>query len=133
VFFDSSAYLALANTSDVYHQQAQTIRTRLQQEQWRTFTTNFVVAETHALFLVRLGRTSATAFLHGIIQSSTTTVRVSLRDEEQARATVFQYDDKGFSLTDAMSFAVMERLGIPYAFTFDRHFTQYGLAVLKAS
>ncbi|GFP36049.1 hypothetical protein HKBW3S43_01837, partial [Candidatus Hakubella thermalkaliphila] len=34
------------------------------------------------------------------------------------------------SLTDATSFAVMERLKIPYTFAFDRNFTQYGLTVL---
>jgi len=36
------------------------------------------------------------------------------------------------SLTDAASFAVMERLRLPAAFTFDRHFAQYGFTVLVA-
>jgi predicted nucleic acid-binding protein len=38
----------------------------------------------------------------------------------------YQYGDKDFSFTDAISFGVMERLGIHVAFTFDRHFRQYG-------
>lgn len=42
----------------------------------------------------------------------------------------FRYDDKRFSFTDAISFVVMERLGIPYAFSFDRDFAQYGLQLL---
>lgn len=33
-------------------------------------------------------------------------------------------------LTVAISFAVMQRHGIEAAFTFDRHFKQYGLAVV---
>jgi predicted nucleic acid-binding protein len=33
-------------------------------------------------------------------------------------------------LTDASSFAIMDRLGITRAFTFDANFSQYGLTVL---
>ena len=50
------------------------------------------------------------------------------RDERRAREIVFGYADKDFSLTDATSFAVMERLRIPQAFTLDRNFAQFGWA-----
>ena len=129
-FLDSSGFLALVNPHDTYHRQAYTIWTRLTEERWSTVTTNFVVAETHALFLARLGQPHATAFLRGIGEGSTVIARVSARDEERARSIIFQYDDKDFSYTDATSFAVMERLRIGQAFTFDRHFAQYGFAVL---
>jgi predicted nucleic acid-binding protein len=33
-------------------------------------------------------------------------------------------------MTDAISFAVMERLHITRVFAFDRHFAQYGFTVL---
>ena len=46
---------------------------------------------------------------------------------------IFQYSDKDFSLTDATSFAVMERLRIGTAFSYDRHFAQYGFALLRPS
>jgi predicted nucleic acid-binding protein len=36
------------------------------------------------------------------------------------------YDDKDFSLCDAISFAVMERRSARIAFAFDSHFRQYG-------
>ncbi|MCL6636205.1 MAG: PIN domain-containing protein [Peptococcaceae bacterium] len=39
-----------------------------------------------------------------------------------------RYGDKDFSLTDATIFAVLRRHGIDLAFTFDRHFKQYGVA-----
>ncbi len=47
-------------------------------------------------------------------------------DEAFARAIIYRYTDKTFSLTDAISFAVMERLGIATPFTFDSDFRQYG-------
>ena len=43
-----------------------------------------------------------------------------------------QYDDKNFTLTDATSFAVMERLGMTEGFTFDRNFAQYGFTILTS-
>ena len=51
----------------------------------------------------------------------------------RAREIIRQYEDKSFSLTDATSFAVMERLRISYAFTFDRNFAQYGFTILTPS
>ncbi|MDP2936889.1 MAG: PIN domain-containing protein [Dehalococcoidia bacterium] len=129
-FIDSSAYLALVNPHDAHHAEARAILSRLTEERWRSFTTNFVIAETHALFLIRLGHSHATAFLRQFEQSSTTVERVSVQDESHARTVIFKYDDKDFSLTDATSFAIMERAGIAHAFTFDHHFGQYGFRVL---
>jgi len=74
----------------------------------------------------------ATRFLRDMEHSPTTIVWVTPRDVQRARAIIYQYDDKDFSLTDATSFAVIERLRIPTAFSFDRHFAQYGLTVLSA-
>jgi uncharacterized protein len=47
-------------------------------------------------------------------------------DEESAIGLVRRHADKGYSLCDAMSFVVMERLGITEAIAFDRHFVEYG-------
>jgi predicted nucleic acid-binding protein len=43
-------------------------------------------------------------------RSATTVIRVRAVDEVRARQIIYRYDDKDFSLTDAISFAVMERL-----------------------
>ena len=132
-FVDSSAYFALLDTDDANHAQARTISNRLIAERWRLFTTSFVLAETHALLLNRLSQDIASRFLRDMEDSPTTLVWVTPADVERAKAIIYQYTDKDFSLTDATSFAVMERLRIPIAFAFDRHFAQYGLAVLTAN
>ncbi len=131
VFVDTSAYVALVHPRDGFHASARVIVARMTAEGRRPFTTNFVVAETHALVLARTGRAVAARLLQELDRSpDTTIVRVGVEDETRAREILTQNDDKDFSLTDALSFAVTERLQIGHAFTFDRHFAQYGFAVL---
>ncbi len=38
-----------------------------------------------------------------------------------------RYDDKNFSFTDYISFALMKRLNLEAALAFDEHFTKFGL------
>src|SRR5215475_9619853 len=94
--------------------------------QWFLFTTNFVLAESHALILARLGRDRAWNFLQAILTGSTNLIRADEADERRARAIIEQYQDKEFSYCDAVSFAVMERLDLQEAIAFDDHFRQYG-------
>src|SRR5205807_2514868 len=102
---DSSAYFALAERREARYAAARAIATRLQTEKWQVFTTNFVVAEAHALFLTRMGRTLAARFLFDVAQSRGTTIlRATVGDEAQARGIIARYNDKDFSLTDAISF-----------------------------
>jgi predicted nucleic acid-binding protein len=94
--------------------------------------TNFIRAETHALILNRLGHPLADRFLAQLRQSpSTTLIRVTEQDEEQALALIGRYRDKDFSLTDATSFVVMEGMGITHALAFDSDFRQYGMIILS--
>jgi predicted nucleic acid-binding protein len=131
VFVDSAAYFALANDRDDDHAGLTEVVERLASERRRFFTTNFILAETHALFLKRFHPQAALAVLEQIEQSRlTTVVRVSLRDEQSGRVILRQYGDKDFSLTDATSFAVMERLRVNQALTLDQHFDQYGWTLL---
>lgn len=130
---DTSVHYALADPRDGNHAAACAIVDQLAAAPSRLYTTNLVVAETHALLLARRGRHVALRVLQEIDRSTMTIVRVSAADERRAREILTRYDDKDFSLTDATSFAVMERLNLRYAFTFNRHFAQYGFAVLTAA
>jgi len=133
VFVDSSAYLALLDADDEHHTEATQILNQLAQERYRQYTTNVLLIESHALILSVLGRTQAAQFLKDMQESNTVVLRARAADEERAKQILFQYDDKDFSFADAISFAVMERLDIRLAFTFDRDFAQYGFTVLPAN
>jgi predicted nucleic acid-binding protein len=52
--------------------------------------------------------------------------RISVDDESRAVALVRAHTDKTYSLCDALSFVVMERLGIDEALAYDRHSREYG-------
>jgi uncharacterized protein len=132
VFVDSSVYLALLDADDEHHREATQIVHQLAQERYRQFTTNVLLIESHALILSVLGRGRAAQFLKDMEESNTVVIRARAADEERAKQILFQYTDKDFSFADAISFAVMERLTIRLAFTFDRDFAQYGFPVLPA-
>ncbi|MGI8476488.1 MAG: type II toxin-antitoxin system VapC family toxin [Thermomicrobiales bacterium] len=130
MFVDTSAFGAMAVLRDHDHDRAIAIQRRLTEEGRRLVTTNFVLAETHALLLGKVGRILALRILQEIERGKTAILRVSVAEERAARRILAQYADKDFSLVDATSFAVMDRLGLLLAFTFDRHFAQYGLTLV---
>jgi predicted nucleic acid-binding protein len=132
VFVDASAFVALVSPRDQHHRQAGIILARLRRDHWRLFTSNLILAETHAWLLSHLGRRMALDWLRGIRASASTTIlRVAAGDEDAAIRLLERYDDKDFSLVDATSFVLMRRHGIDAAFSFDHHFAQYGATVLE--
>lgn len=131
IFIDTSAYIALVRSADDNHDRALEMAKDISQFPIQAYTTNFILAETHAFLLSRLGYAPALKFINEIENSSTDLIRVSAQDEDIGKKIIRQYKDKEFAYTDATSFAVMERLGIHAAFTFDHHFKQYGLLMLQ--
>lgn len=121
---DSSAILAMLDSADSNHAPALRAATELARLRCRTFQTTLLRAETHALLLARLGAGPARAWL---AEPARSLIRPEPQDETRGESIVARYKDKDFSLCDAVSFAVMERLHAAAAFTFDRHFRQYGL------
>ena len=128
VFIDTSAFLALAAVNDSRHRQSIQVLDRIRIGQYFLCTTKFVRYETHAGILGDISADAARTFLREMAKTATRLTRVSGRDEEAARQIIFTHTDKDYSLCDATSFAVMRRLGISLAFTFDDHFKQHGFS-----
>jgi len=123
VLWDSSAILALLDADDADHERAAFIARKIAAERRPSFVTNYIEAETHALLLHKLGRALA---LEWLLQGGLPVIRVLPREEEQAKDILLRHADKDWSLCDAISFAVLELREVRSAFSFDRHFRQYG-------
>ena len=69
-------------------------------------------------------------FLDSVEAKAYDVVRLLKTDEERAMALIRSHSDKTYSLCDASSFVVMERLGITEAVAFDQDFRSYGQFVI---
>ena len=113
------------------HERAATLFESASREHWSLVTTNVVVVvETYSVLLARArdGRRVAVAFLDAVQTAAPTLTveRVRIEDEIAAMNLVRTHVDKAYSLCDALSFVVMERLAVAHAIAFDRHFREYG-------
>ncbi|MEA3295077.1 MAG: PIN domain-containing protein [Euryarchaeota archaeon] len=124
IFVDTSALFAIANVRDEDHRKAREFLSKLAEERVTFLVTNFIISEIYTLMLRKIGRNKAIEYVEKL--SNTAEIeRVSKEDESQAWQIILRCQDKHFSYVDATSFAVMERLGINDAFSFDEHFRQY--------
>lgn len=123
VLWDSSAILALLDADDADHERAAQVAHRLAAQGRPCFVTNYIEVEAHALLLRKLGRLIARQWL---LTAALPVVRVLPQEEERARQILASHTDKDWSLCDALSFALVEARGVGAAFSFDRHFAQYG-------
>jgi predicted nucleic acid-binding protein len=132
VFVDTSGFFALLVKEDQFHEHARFLFQRANAERWRLVTTNIVVIETYALLLIRSrnGRLDALQFLEMIDKDAYQIERSRKNDEAQAIALVRTHQDKAYSLCDALSFVIMQRLRLTQAIAFDRHFRSYGQFVI---
>lgn len=132
VFVDSGGFFALLVRTDAAHEKAVRVFRQANTERWELVTTNTVVVETYALLLNRTrgGREHAIGFLDHLERTQLRVERVSEDDERKAIALVRGHVDKAYSLCDAQSFVVMERLQITEAVAADTDFRQHGLRVL---
>lgn len=131
LFVDTSAWYVLALSSAPEHTKvAGALRHRLGRGA-RVVTTNLIVAETHALLLRRTGRKTALTFVREVRRAPNIVVTSSPEDEESAVTDWLEgLDDQLFSLTDAVSFAVMADRGIHEALALDHHFAVAGFEVV---
>lgn len=126
VFADTSALIAAWSQRDENHEAAiRFLKHTVPALNLRLIISNFIFAEIHAYFSTfpRFARQVGEAILADPLVSIE---RAESTDEEKAWRLIETYTDKTFTFTDALSFVIMERVGVRSAFAFDTHFVQYG-------
>lgn len=128
VFADTSFYVALLSPGDVHHEKA----VRLARETRRAVVvTEFVLLEL-ANALARAGSRKLFVDLLPKLRTDPNVkiIAVSAESFENGLTLYAARPDKDWSLTDCISFVVMDAEGITEALTADHHFEQAGFIAL---
>jgi len=119
-FVDSSAMVALVDRDDAAHTAAVEAYRSVCQSGYRLFTTDHVIVETYDLLFSGVGAAVARTWL-----TNQKLPVYATTDEDLAAARTLllgRAGDAPLSFTDALSLAVMERLGVNDAFAVDPAF-----------
>ena len=120
IFVDTGAWYALVDNRDPAHEKASAFFVH---NTIPLITSNYVFDETVTLLRKKVGWQTAFDFGERVRSSERLQIMPILETDEQKGWTIFaRYRDQDFSYTDCTSFAIMQRLKISTAFTFDHHF-----------
>lgn len=122
LFVDTSVWYAAADEADAGNERAREILSSAEES---LVTTDHVLNETWLLLRHRVHRRAAERFWEGLRAGVASIECVGASDLEAAWAIGEAFPDQDFSVTDRTSFAVMERLGVRRAASFDEDFAVY--------
>jgi len=131
VFVDTSAFKALTDETDDFYDKAEMIWQSFLKDEVGLLTSNFILDESYTLLRARRNFETVKLLKDFLINSevSIKIIRVTARDEIEAWKW-FARDWSKLSFTDCVSFAVMRRMGIKKAFSFDQHFAKAGFKLV---
>jgi uncharacterized protein len=131
VFVDSAAWIALALTRDPLHGQAREQWDLLQGSGAALHTSIPVIIETFTFLDRNANRDVALAWKEAIHKPRVVKVLpCELRDLQQSWEYFRRRDLHKLSAVDASSFAIMRRMRIRLAYTFDHHFAVVGFRLV---
>lgn len=121
VFVDTSVWFAAANTRDRQNKRAKVLLAAAA----HPLLTDHVLVETWRLVSTKVHRQAAEQFWSGIRSGAAQLEKVTIADLDAAWTIGEVFPDQDFSIVDRTSFAVMERLGVSRAASFDDDFAVY--------
>jgi len=131
VFVDSVAWIALINKSDNFHERSNEVKRQLENDKCKLITTEFVLLEVANELSSPPTRDRAIRYINGLKHLSNLTIIEANNELFQLGWLLYSKRlDKEWSLTDCISFVIMQRDGMTQAFTNDHHFEQAGFIKL---
>jgi uncharacterized protein len=125
IFVDTSAWFAASVPTDPNHRQADALLATTNPRS--LITTDYILDESMTLFRMRGESQRAYELGRRILEERICSlVWVERTDVLKAWTTFESFRDKNWSFTDCVTRAVMERMNLVDAFTFDRHFREFG-------
>lgn len=130
LFVDTSAWLALNDKNDQYHDKAVVKGSAIKRQKIELITSEYILDESITLIRYRISHQAAIIFGDSLLRSRIVRIEdITNEDRFKAWEIFKKYDDKELSFTDCTSFVLMKNLRLQKAFTFDEHFKQMGFEV----
>lgn len=129
VYVDTSAFLAVLNADDRYHEAAKSTWEKLLSKEVQLYLNNYVLIETFALLQNRFGLEAVRLFQSDILP----VIEIAWVDEaihNPAVSALLAANRRSLSLVDCTSFETMRQLGLSTAFALDNHFKEQGFEVI---
>ena len=128
IFADTSALYAVLDADDSKHTKAKQFWDKTIRSDDILLCQNYILVETSALVLRRLGMEAVRVFEQDIFPILNL-IWVTREIHAAAVSAHLMADRHALSLIDCVSFEVMRRTGLRKVFAFDRHFQDFGYEI----
>ncbi|MBW6473853.1 MAG: PIN domain-containing protein [Anaerolineaceae bacterium] len=125
IFIDTSAFLALLNKDDHFHQKAKSTWEEINLSEDYLICSNYVIVETISLLQKRFG-IDALRIFENEVRPIIDIIWVDQTIHHAGMVVVLTTNHRKLSLVDCTSFEVLRTLQIEKVFTFDPHFSEQG-------
>jgi len=133
IFIDTSAFLAIVNEKDKYHEDATGFLNEMKNGKAKVrkiWTSDYIIDETLTRIRYAVGHREAVTWGRSILASNVVEkINVDSDIFSMAWDLFETYEDKSLSFTDCTSFAIMKKKGIEKAFSFDEDFERVGFVM----
>ena len=128
---DSGPLISLYDRTDPRRSRVVTELEAMHHRKYPVCTTLLTIAETHRRILYDVDHSRALTFLNDIYDGSVNILTLQTQDEADAKDIIARYADQRISCTDAITMAVMKRIGIQKVLSYDHHFWVLNFHVMQ--